>query len=242
MTVIADERTSDLAARDRAFFLAMAVGIAATVVGGFGLHLAMGRSSFASPWWVHLHGTAFMGWIGLYLLQNALVFRGSVAQHRALGVFAFAWATSLVPIGLLVTCYSVAAHRSPPFFEPAFFLVTDLNTVLTFYGLTLAAIVLRHRTDWHRRLMLSGTIFLTAPAWGRLIPLPLLGGELGVWAILAAQVLVYYGFAVGYDLRTRRSVHPAYLWGIGASVAAVALIKPLSALPFFTELAAKLAG
>jgi hypothetical protein len=242
MTAIADARKDDLTARDRGFFLAMAVAIAVTVAAGFGLQFAAGRSSLASPWWVHLHGVTFAGWIGFYLLQNALVYRGAVAQHRALGVFGLAWASALIPVGLFVTCSSIAAHRTPPFFEPGFFLAMDMITVLTFYVFTLAAIKMRRRPDWHRRLMLAGTIFLTAPAWGRLIPLPLLGGELGVWAILAAQVLVFYGAAVWRDLSTRGRVHPAYFWGIAGSVAAVALFKPIGALPFVTELAARLAG
>jgi hypothetical protein len=118
----------------------------------------------------------------------------------------------------------------------------DLITVLTFYAFTVAAITLRQRTDWHRRLMLSGTIFLTAPAWGRLAPLPLLGEDLGVWAILAAQLLFFFGFAIRHDLSTRGRVHPAYFWGIGGSVAAVALMKPLSALPLIAAWAERLTG
>jgi hypothetical protein len=116
----------------------------------------------------------------------------------------------------------------------------DLITVLTFYAFTLAALGLRRRTDWHRRLMLSGTIFLTAPAWGRLLPMPLLGGELGVWAILAAQLLLFFGVAARYDFTTRGRVHPAYFWGIGGSVAAVALMKPIGTLPFVVAWADKL--
>jgi hypothetical protein len=241
MTAITEDARTDLA-RERAFFLAMAVGIAVTVVAGFGLQFAAGRSSLASPWWVHLHGAAFAGWIGFYLLQNALVYRGAVASHRALGLFGFAWATFLVPVGVMVTCFSLQAHRTPPFFQPPFFLGMDLLTMLVFYPLTLAAIRLRQKTDWHRRLMLSGTIFLTAPAWGRLIPLPLLGQDLGVWAILAAQLLFFYGFAIRHDLATRGRVHPAYFWGIGVSVAAVSVMKPLSALPFMVAWAEKLTG
>jgi hypothetical protein len=241
MAVIAADAQNDLA-RDRTFFLAMAVGIAATVVAGFGLQFTMGRSSFSSPWWVHLHGVTFAGWVGFYLLQNALVYRGAVTRHRALGLLGFAWATLMIPVGLLVTCFSIESHRVPPFFQPKFFLVMDLITVLTFYAFTLAAIRLRQRSDWHRRLMLSGTVLLTAPAWGRLLPMPLLGGDLGVWAILAAQLLLFFGVAVRHDLATRGSVHPAYFWGIGGSIAMVALMKPLSTLPFIAAWADKLSG
>ena len=241
MATIAENTRTDLE-RERAFFLAMAAGIAATVVAGFGLQFAMGRSSLASPWWVHLHGVTFAGWVGFYLLQNALVYRGAVARHRTLGWLGFAWATTMIPVAVLVTCSSLASHRVPPFFQPNFFLAMDLITVFTFYAFTVAAIRLRQRTDWHRRLMLSGTIFLTAPAWGRLLPMPLLGQELGVWAILAAQLLLFFGFAIRHDLATRGRIHPAWFWGVGGSVAAVALMKPISALPFVIAWADKLTG
>jgi hypothetical protein len=157
----------------------MAVGIAAMAAAGFGLQFAVRRSSFASPWWVHLHGVTFAGWVGFYLLQNSLVYRGAMDRHRALGLLGFAWATVMIPVGLLATSFSIASHHVPPFFRPSFFLVMDLLTVLTLYAFILAAIRLRQRSDWRRRLMLSGTILLTAPAWGRLLPMPLLGGDLG---------------------------------------------------------------
>ncbi len=240
MMTAQDART-DLA-RDRRFFLMMAVGITVTMLAGFGLQFAMGRSSFASPWWVHLHAVTFAGWVFFYLLQNILVARGAVARHRALGWVGFAWATWMIPVGVGVTCLSLAAHRTPPFFAPSFFLSLDPITVITFYAFTVAAIRMRQRADWHRRLMLSGTIFLTGPAWGRLLPMPLLGGEVGVWAILAAQVIILFGVAIGYDLVSRRRVHPAYFWGVGGSIVAVALMKPVSMLPFVVALADKLVG
>jgi hypothetical protein len=72
--------------------------------------------------------------------------------------------------------------------------------------------------------------------------LPVLGEDLAIWAILAAQLLFFFGFAIRHDLTTRGRVHPAYFWGIGGSVAAVALMKPFSTLPFIVAWAEKLAG
>ena len=42
------------------------------IVAGFSLQLAMGRSSFAAPWYVHAHAVVFMAWVGIYLTQNVL--------------------------------------------------------------------------------------------------------------------------------------------------------------------------
>jgi hypothetical protein len=47
---------------------------------------------------------------------------------------------------------------------------------------------------------------------------------------------------VRHDLVTRGRIHPSYFWGIGGSVAAVALMKPLGALPLFVAWADKLSG
>jgi hypothetical protein len=76
--------------RERQFFFYMAVAIAATAVIGFGSNIVRGISNFGEPWFVHVHGVTMMGWIALYLAQNALVFHGNVRLHRKLGLLAAA--------------------------------------------------------------------------------------------------------------------------------------------------------
>ena len=58
-----ESATTDEEQRERFFFLVMAVAIGATVLAGFGNNIVLGRSSFNSPWWVHIHGVSFMAWI-----------------------------------------------------------------------------------------------------------------------------------------------------------------------------------
>lgn len=211
------------------FFLVMALAITATVVVGFTSQLARGLSTFASPWWVHVHALTFSGWIGIYLAQNFLVWRGKLALHRALGRFATGYVGWMVVAGVGVNALSATNHRIPPFFEPNVFLVMDWLTLLVFAGLTWAGVALRRSTDWHRRLMLCGALQVMTPAIGRLLPLPLMGNWMlwGIWAAL----LPFMAAAVLYDLRTRGKVHPAYLWGFGAITLAVALMRPLAASP-----------
>lgn len=67
------------------FFLRMACAMAIVIVGGFSTNLMLGRSSFAVPVLVHAHAFIFMGWVGLYLAQNALIFAGNRRFHRRLG-------------------------------------------------------------------------------------------------------------------------------------------------------------
>lgn len=195
-------------------FLGLAIAMAVTIVAGFSMQLAMGRSTFAAPWPVHLHALVFFGWTALYVLQNALVATGSVALHRRLGWIGAGWAAAVVVIGVATTVMMVRRGSAPFFFQPAFFLFMNSLSVLCFGGLVGAAIRLRRRTDWHRRLMTCGMAGLTGPAFGRLLPMPLLI-PWAAWAVFAAiLILPLIGLVV--DTRRRGRVHPAWLWGIGA--------------------------
>ena len=216
--------------RDRLFFFVMALVIAATVVSGFSLQMAAGRSSFGAPWWVHVHGVTFMGWLGIYLAQNFLVWRNDTLAHRKLGKFAAVYVGWMVLVGVSVNTLSAIFHRIPPFFETSTFLVMDWMTVLVFAGLTWAGVVNRERTDWHRRLMLAGAIEVMTPGIGRLVPLPFIPNAFQLWTIWAC-LLPFMAAAAIYDLRTRGRVHPAYTWGFGAITLGTALMRPLAFTP-----------
>jgi len=69
---------------DHKFFLIMACAMAAVIVAGFGLNLAMGRSNFGLPLLYHVHAFVFFGWVALYLTQNVLVANGyTVLRYTA---------------------------------------------------------------------------------------------------------------------------------------------------------------
>ena len=227
--------------RDRFFFFAMSLAIAAVVVTGFTTQLAMGRSSFGAPWWVHVHGVTFMGWLGIYLAQNFLVWRNQTLAHRALGKFAAFYVGWMVLVGLSVNTLAAINHRIPPFFETNTFLVMDWLTVLVSAGLTWAGVRNRERTDWHRRLMLAGAIQVMTPGIGRLVPLPFIPPQYQLWSIWACLVPFMAAAAI-YDLRTRGKVHPAYAWGFGAITLAVALMRPIAFTAPMLALTKYLAG
>lgn len=232
---------TDLAG-ERRFFLIMALVFAATAVVGFGFSAAIRPWWLAAPWWVHGHALVFAGWVAIYVWQNLHVDGGRIARHRAMGWLALGWATLMVPVGVATTCLTIASHRTPPFFEPAFFLTLDPVAIATFYGFILAAIALRGAPDWHRRLMLAATITLTNPPLGRLVPMPLLGGENGLWAILLIQMMAYFVPAILHDRKYLGRIHPALVWGIAITLIDAAILKPISILPPVTALAHHLAG
>ena len=239
MATLAEDRMHPLV-RERLFFFVMALAIAATVVTGFSFNVAMGRSTFASPWWVHVHGITFMGWMGIYLAQNYLIWSGQTSQHRRLGRFAAFYVCWMVAVGLTVNTLAAINHRIPFFFEPNVFLVMDWTIVLTFAALTLSGVRLRDKTDWHRRLMLCGAILVMTPGSARLMPLPLMGGKV-LWGIWATTVPFMAAAAI-YDLRTRGKVHPAYVWGFGAICLAFALAWPIANTPPLLTLTHHLTG
>lgn len=211
---------------DERFFLGSAIIMAAIVVAGFSTQLAMGRSTFASPVRVHVHAILFMGWVAIYLAQNVLVASGRVDLHRRLGWVAAVWMIPMVVSGFLVTAIMVRNGNAPFFFQPLHFLVFDPMTVTGFAGLTVAAILLRRRTDWHRRLHFCGMALLIAPAFGRLLPMPLLQPWAGEAAF--AMPLLFPLAGIWSDLQRSGRAHPAWKWGIGAMGAVFALTQAIT--------------
>ena len=80
--------------------------MAAVLVAGFSLNLAMGRSSFAVPLIYHLHGVVFFGWIGLFVAQTSLMARGNTALHRRLG-----W-LSVLMVPLMVVPFAISRRNA----------------------------------------------------------------------------------------------------------------------------------
>jgi hypothetical protein len=225
--------------RERLFFLVMALFIVTSVITGFGLFYLAGMSSFGAPWWVHVHALTFMTWVGLYVAQNTLVFRDDIPAHRKLGRFMAAWAGWMLVVGFVLTALTVNAGRFPPLFTAAFFLALDWVNISVFVGLLIAAILLRRRTDWHRRLMLCATLCVLIPAWGRLL---ILSGAPPTALVLIAPPVVCMLGAMTFDQFNRRSIHPAYFWGVGSQIGMALAINVLAKFPPFAELAARIAA
>lgn len=233
MATLARERLAP-ATGDEAFFLRAAIVMAAIIVAGFSFQLAMGRSTFASPVRVHAHALLFMGWVAIYVTQNVLVATGRVDLHRKLGWLAAAWAAAMVVSAFFVTVMMVRHGTVPFFFRPLHFLVFDPVTVATFAGLTAAAIVMRRSTEWHRRLHFCGMTMLLAPAFGRLLPLPLL--QPWAWEATFAVTLLFPVIGAWADRRRDGRAHPAWAWGVAAILAAFVVTQAVTYGPAGTAL------
>jgi hypothetical protein len=86
----------------------------------------------------------------------------------------------------------------------------ELVQMLLFAGLVITAIALRHRPDYHKRLMLLTIVCLLPSALARL-PIDFLDNRLILW-VLDALVLS----CVGIDAWRHRRLHPAFGWGAAA--------------------------
>jgi len=221
--------------RERRFYFIMSLLFAAAAVAGFGFFIAIGASSFASPWWVHVHAVTMTAFLALYVLQNWFVNRGDLATHRRLGGLGAILCLWLVGYGCWVITMSLAYARFPPFFTPNFFLLMDWLNMAVFSGLAGAALWLRARSDWHKRLMFGGMLSLMSVAWGRLI-LPPFFDQRAI-AIVLVVLLAHLGAAMLFDRRVHGRIHPAHYWSGGALVAWVAAIFLFAGNPAMVALA-----
>jgi hypothetical protein len=215
MATVAESGTA--ARSEKRFFFIMACVMALVIVAGFSTNILLGRSSFGVPLVFHLHAFVFFGWVTLYLLQNGLIAADNVALHRRLGWLALLWVPAMVGLGIAMTIVS-ARKGAPFFFDANGFLFGNPIAILAFAGLTAAAIRLRRRTDWHRRLMFCGMAILTGPGLGRLLPMPLFIPW--AWSAVFAVSLLFPLIGMLADRRRTGRVHPAWLWGVGVMLGA----------------------
>lgn len=233
MATIAQKPIEPAAGNER-FFLNAAILMTIIVVAGFSNQYLAGRSTFAAPIRVHIHAFFFMGWIGIYLLQNIFVATDHMALHRRLGWLAAFWIVPMVVMGCWVTVVLVRDGNAPFFFRPLQFLVLDPMTVFAFSGLTIAAVRLRRRTEWHRRLHFSAMSILIGPGVARLVPMPLL--QPWAWETTWSLCLLFPLVGVCADIRRTGHAHPAWRYGIATMVAVLVLTEGVTYSPVGTSI------
>ncbi len=215
--------------RERRFFLIMAVAMSLTIVAGFSLNLAMGRSTFVAPWPYHVHAVIFMGWVALYLAQSFTIATGRRALHITLGKLGYVWVPLMTVAGIAIMVVVARRTGGPFFFAVSEFLISNVMLLLAFAFTALWALRRRRHQGWHRRLLLASMAVLTGPGLGRLLPMPLMIPY--AWTISFAASLVFIVIAMAYDLRRRGGVHAAYKWALGIYVGTFAASMLLAFSP-----------
>lgn len=227
--------------QDQRFFNRFALALSLLIVFSFAQFAVRGFSNpSTAPWWVHVHGVVMLGWLGLLVAQNVLAQNGNLALHRRLGWLGAGFVVVIVLLGSFTGIKALELNRFPPFFTGAYFLGLSVIGVWIFGAMTAWAVVRRRDTQWHRRLMLGATFLLLEPAFGRLLPMPLLMpyGE------AVTMLLQLGGLAVlmRHDRRVLGRVHPASLASAAVVVAAHATFELFSRLPAAQALASSIAA
>ena len=198
--------------RERRFFFKMAIAMALVIVAGFSFNAATGRSTFAAPLLVHVHAFTFFGWVALYLMQAGLVATGNVRLHRKMGILALLWVPAMTGLGIAMTVHSLRTTGGPFFFDQNEFLFGNSLGMVAFAAIVAWALIVRQRSDWHRRLMTCAMACMTGPGFGRLLPMPFLI-PWGWWIASVAVPSIFILIGAVADKRRSGRVHPAWAWG-----------------------------
>ena len=201
--------------RDR-FFLGMSVLLFLILLAGFSrtLYLRLFFEVPPIPSYLHVHGATVTAWFVWVIVQASLVNVNRIDVHRRIGMLGALIGAAVIPAGLVATLQLVA--RRPEIglsFEQAPWFITwivwaNFHRLLGFVAFLGTALMLRRRTDIHKRLMLLATISLMPP------PLARIAQNLGwmleqettfvtvTWLLLLLPLLIH-------DLATSKRVHPA---------------------------------
>lgn len=205
--------------RDR-FFLAMSGLLLLILLVGFSrtLYLRLFFEVPPVPAYLHVHGATVTAWFVWLIVQASLVNINRTDVHRRIGMLGAVIGVAVIPAGLMATLQLVP--RLPEMglqFEQAPWFVTwivwaNFHMLLGFVAFLATALILRRRTDIHKRLMLLATISLMPP------PLARIAQNLGwmleretlfvtvTWLLLLVPILIY-------DLVKARRIHSATVIG-----------------------------
>ncbi len=241
--------------RSRGFFVWMAAALAVAVLWGFAptyFFRAFITTRDLSPL-VHAHGFVFSAWIALFITQTVLVANHRTGIHRRLGLAGILLATAVVGLGITVDVVSLRpAQRAAweaaggPVASFAWLASRNAGDLMIFGVLVAAAVLLRRRSDAHKRLMLVACLALmTAPmarildelGWpivltpfGFVAPLNLFNQAvaplLSPLRMVNLIVLPFFLALVWYDCSRTKRLH----WATGAGGLVLFLFRPLFAI------------
>lgn len=219
-------------AYDRMFYSGMAIAMAIVIFVGFAPTFYL-RSLFGAPTTITgavalsplalLHAFLYTGWVVLFIVQTSLVARQRVAVHRRLGTAGAVLAAAMVVVGVFTAIRAAARGSAPPGVDPLAFLAIPIGDMVVFPIFVAAAVAMRRNKEAHKRLMLMAYISILVAGvarWPGVVAL----GPFGFFGLTFIFVLI----GVGYDLWSRRRVHPVYLWGGALLAASVPLRLMLS--------------
>jgi hypothetical protein len=201
------------ARRERLFFGGMTIAMLIAVLIGFGptyYFRTISGTTFQLSQPLHLHGAAFTTWMLLLVVQATLVAAGRTDIHRKLGVAGAVLGALLMALGayVAITRFHAGLMTPPPGIPAGVLLAIALATIVVFPVLFGSALLLRQRTDYHKRLVLIATLELVTAGVARWPGVSTFGPPLffGLTDLFIAAIVIY-------DFKSRGRIHPATLWG-----------------------------
>lgn len=181
---------------------------------------------------IHVHAVLMGSWLVLFLAQASLMATQRRALHQKLGLVSLALAPAIAVVMLVIIAGGLGglvAQVNDPAVElssaeigrrAAFSLFVQGRAVLLFAVFYAWAVLARRGAPGtHKRLMVLATFVVIDAALGRMAWLP---GHPGNWVasdagydMLHLYHLLLIAPAVACDIVTRRSVHHAYVVGLG---------------------------
>jgi hypothetical protein len=227
---------------DSRFYIGAALATAAIVFAGFARTFYL-KSFYTDVPLSNLlfgHGVVMTAWLALFAAQATLVAVGRTDLHRRLGAVGLVMALLVVGVCLAAAIDAGRRGASPaPGITPLMFMAIPIADSLVFTILVGAALHLRRRPDFHKRLMLLATLTMLTPGIAR-IPIDAFraGGLPVFFGLTVAAVLL----AAAIDTFRHRRLHPAFGWGGAFVILMVPIRIAVSGTAAWTSFARWLVG
>lgn len=237
---------------DRNFFLLMVGLIWLGILMGFVPQIIHRVETHAQPFpiIVHFHAVAFVAWLCLLTTQVLLIRAKRTDLHRRLGITGMYLYPVMVVLAVSTAIVVNRSFTGTPRFDPAFISV-QFADMLNFAVLASTAFWFRKIPSAHKRFMILATVFIADAGFGRWWG-PTLStllsdshGVAGFWAHAVGLFLGDFLLVVvmgAYDLTTRRSLHPAFIFGALFGLGCEAFSAWLYVSPWWKPVAIKILG
>jgi hypothetical protein len=180
--------------------------------------------------WVGLHALACSLWMLLLVVQAGFVAKGRTDLHRKLGVTGLVLIPVIVALGYYIALEFVRHNHDLLVVERSdahrFFLSGSLVGITFFAALGGAALALRKRTGFHKRLIVFATLVLISASFARL---PLLGPLGPPWTGIPMWAALIW--IIIHDKKTEGRVHKATWVGVALILLYAVLVVVMSVSP-----------
>lgn len=238
-----DQRGVRRAGSRSRFYVWQASACAAVAILGFAptYWLQLPGRTFVGPPLLHIHGALCTAWVLFLISQAWLVSQGRLRNHRDWGLAGVALAAAIVVVGYVTAIVGLEERLARGEGDAArAFLITPVAAMTLFAVFTGWAIASTHRPEWHKRLMIAGTVSLVEAAGARVAFTMFVGQGPGIrpgrmplppelmptFVGLLLQGIVIAGMV--RDKRVTGSIHPAWIVAFTLSAAILVLKVPVS--------------